>query len=135
MRVVEFFVPGKPIALGRARMSGGKMYAPERSRRAKEVIALYARSANRGMEPAKGPVKLELHFQFHSKKVRGGRNRHTSRPDVSNLAKLVEDALEGIFYAEDKQVSELTAIKRRVRYEKNQGTLIIVTAGGLTCAG
>ena len=33
------------------------------------------------------------------------------RPDIDNLAKLVIDALEGIFYADDKQVVKITASK------------------------
>jgi Holliday junction resolvase RusA-like endonuclease len=38
--------------------------------------------------------------------------RPTGKPDVDNLAKLVLDALNGVFFADDKQVTMLIVSKR-----------------------
>lgn len=37
--------------------------------------------------------------------------RHTNKPDVDNLAKLVMDALNGVAYADDKQIYSLSVSK------------------------
>jgi len=69
-----------------------------------------------GRTPWSGPVRLECTFVFAAPKSWPKRKRalvaggllvpHTARPDTSNLVKLVEDALTGVLYRDDAQVSE-----------------------------
>ena len=74
-------------------------------------------------EPLKGPIHLEI--IFYMKRPKGhygtGKNEekvkdsapsyHTSKPDVSNLVKFVEDAMNSIFWYDDSQIYLLRAEK------------------------
>lgn len=57
--------------------------------------------------PVKGPVELNLHFEWPWRASETKRNRalgmmaHTSRPDCSNLAKTLEDRLVALRFLED----------------------------------
>jgi len=69
-------------------------------------------------EPITGPVSMRLEFTWpwlasHPKKTKAlGRIPHTSRPDLSNLAKTIEDRLVALrFMEDDNAVVELTLLK------------------------
>lgn len=68
--------------------------------------------------PIAGPVAMRLEFTWpflasHPKKTKAlGRIPHTSRPDLSNLAKTIEDRLVALrFIEDDNAVVELTLLK------------------------
>jgi Holliday junction resolvase RusA-like endonuclease len=50
------------------------------------------------------PVSLIVRFYI-------GKHRRGRKPDLDNLVKLVQDALSGILYRDDSQVSTLTACR------------------------
>ena len=60
------------------------------------------------------PVSLTLRFVTKARPSSwpSWRRYPTSKPDTSKLARAVEDALEGVLYADDKQVVDLHAFKR-----------------------
>ena len=58
-----------------------------------------------------GPLKMEVTFFFKRPKSASKRIHHTVKPDLSNLVKSVEDALNGIVYVDDAQIVELSVIK------------------------
>lgn len=96
MRLV---VPGKPVSQGRARvMRGGWAFDPVKSRKAKENIKMIAFAAH--ARPMDGNLRANLSFY--------GANPLS---DIDNLVKLVLDALQGICYANDRQIMRLQAAK------------------------
>jgi Holliday junction resolvase RusA-like endonuclease len=96
---VSFVVYGDPTPKARPRVVHGHAYTPGQTTAAEARIAVAARRS--GVKPAKGPVRLSARFW-----------RATARVcDLDNLAKLVQDALNGIAYVDDSQIVELTATK------------------------
>jgi Holliday junction resolvase RusA-like endonuclease len=68
--------------------------------------------------PILGPVRLDVVFEWpwlamHSKRVRAaGRMPHTSKPDLSNICKTLEDRLVVLgFLEDDRGVVDLHAMK------------------------
>ena len=109
-------VLGEPVAQGRPRFSrqGGlvKAYDPAKSRDYKQYVRLVA-AQDAPAVPVTGAVVLSLKIyravpKSMSKKKRkaalAGRLRPTTKPDVSNVLKGVEDALKGVWYVDDSQI-------------------------------
>jgi len=71
---------------------------------------------------ADGPVRLEILFRF--KRSRKSNGYCTAKPDLSNLVKAIEDALNKIAYNDDAQISELIA--RKV-YAETEETVVTIT--------
>ena len=116
MREYKAVVLGEPVAQGRPRFSrqGGfvKAYDPAKSRDYKQYVRLVA-SEDAPETPVTGAVVLSLRIyrsipKSMSKKKReaalAGRLRPTTKPDVSNVLKGVEDALKGLWYTDDSQI-------------------------------
>jgi Holliday junction resolvase RusA-like endonuclease len=89
----------------------GKVYTPQRSYDAMEIV----KAAYRG-PLFEGPLKLECDFYYDHSVITicehpGILVVSTLRGDTSNYVKLVEDALNGIAYADDKSIVEIHAAK------------------------
>ena len=115
-REYKAIVLGEPVAQGRPRFSrqGGfvKAYDPAKSRDYKQYVRLVA-AQDAPAVPVTGAVVLSLRIyravpKSMSKVKReaalAGRLRPTTKPDVSNVLKGVEDALKGVWYADDSQI-------------------------------
>jgi len=86
----------KPVPKGRPRFGKGRVYTPQKTLQAEEIIAWTVTAymlANR-IEITKNPVYLTAIFQF----------KKACRVDIDNLGKLVFDALNGIAYLDDNQI-------------------------------
>lgn len=114
---LHFTVPGRPQVLHRHRTGKHGSYTTPEVKRAKEMIAAMARQAIRatGFKALSGPVSLRCVFVFAEPKSRtraqrmaAGSHICTSQRcgDGDNLFKLVSDALNGVAYADDRQVAE-----------------------------
>ena len=116
MREYKAVVLGEPVAQGRPRFSrqGGfvKAYDPAKSRDYKQYVRLVA-AKDAPDAPVTGAVLLSVKIyralpKSMSKKKReaalAGKLRPTTRPDVSNVVKGVEDALKGLWYVDDSQI-------------------------------
>ena len=116
MSTYTAIVLGEPVAQGRPRFSrqGGfvKAYDPAKSRDYKKYVRLVA-AQDAPAVPVTGAVVLSLKIyravpKSMSKRKReaalAGRLRPTTKPDVSNVLKGVEDALKGLWYADDSQI-------------------------------
>lgn len=120
--MISFFVPGPPVAKGRARSTrSGQHYTPVRTRQYENRIATAARDAMRGCDLYSGAVELEVVLLMPIPKswprlkqamAEIGELAHTTRPDVDNVVKSVKDGCNGAVWVDDSQVVMLTARKR-----------------------
>jgi Holliday junction resolvase RusA-like endonuclease len=85
--------------------------------------------------PWEGPLSLRLAFYFPRPTSHFGTGKnadrlkasapkhHTKRPDADNLAKLVKDAMNGVFYLDDAQVVRLRVKKE---YSRTPRTFVML---------
>jgi crossover junction endodeoxyribonuclease RusA len=123
--VIEFFVPGAPVAGGSKRAfpvrgRDGRLHvsvADDSGPRGREWRAAVRLSAAQtaqlaGVGPLDGPLRLSLWFLLARPRGHVGRRGlrpgappfPTTRPDVLKLARAVEDACTGIVWRDDAQV-------------------------------
>ncbi|MBT2601403.1 MULTISPECIES: RusA family crossover junction endodeoxyribonuclease [unclassified Oceanobacillus] len=121
--MTSFIVPGNPVSQGRPRAGkrGSKiiMYDPKESKEYKQYVALIAKQYAPKI-PYEGPlsVRLKIYRQIPkstTKKDRAlyieGIKRPVVKPDTDNYTKAVLDALNGIIFKDDSQVTDLFASK------------------------
>lgn len=116
---LTFTIPGEPVAQGRPRFarmgSFVRTYDPKESRDWKATVKQFAIAA--GAAPIPGPLRLEVVAVFtrpltsYRKRAPRGPEPKTTKPDLSNVLKGIEDALLGIAYLDDSQVAEIVARK------------------------
>ena len=120
--VLAFEIPGQPIGQGRPKFSTinghARAYDPEKSRNYKAYIRMLATQAMKdsGFTMIEGPCSIEIFAFFEvpkskSKKFReaalNGLERPTKKPDLSNIIKGIEDALNGLVYKDDSSIVSL----------------------------
>ena len=119
--MISFTVPGNPVAKGRARatMVAGRarMYTPSKTVSYEGKVALFASQAMNGLELLIGPVSLDLVLHMpipaswsgkKTKQAIAGEIIPTVKPDCSNVLKAIEDAMNGIVYKDDSQISDVS---------------------------
>lgn len=115
MRVIK--IPGKVQAKQRPRLGMGRVYTPQQTVHYENYIKVcYSDYANQlGWKLIEGPIRAEIEVfmpipKSDSKKKReqklSGQIRPTMKPDADNITKSLLDALNGLAYADDKQVVE-----------------------------
>lgn len=119
MQELKFEVPGSPIGQGRPKFSTinghAKAYDPEKSRNYKAYVRLLATQAMKdsGFTMIEGPCAIEIFAFFEvpkskSKKFREralmGLERPTKKPDIDNIVKALQDALNGLAYKDDSSI-------------------------------
>ena len=120
---IVFTIPGCPVAKGRPRITTrGKFpraFTPAKTRAAEETLAARAMEF-RPRHPLTGPLVLDVTFVMPIPASMPKRDKtnaeignvpHTTRPDLDNLLKLLKDALNGVFWVDDKQIYDVTARK------------------------
>lgn len=118
MRKVTFTVPGVATAWARAGRKGGLSFTPPKQRSAMVDIKILAQRAMAGGPLLGGPVMMKVEATYPwpksvTAKRRNDPNGHwkDTRPDLSNLVKLIEDALIGVVYGDDGQIAGSTSFK------------------------
>ena len=119
---ISITVPGEPVAKARPRFTkNGHVYTPKKTAVYEQVIGLHARAAMKGKKILTGAIKMSVTAYMpipqswsrtQKAKAMSGALRHTKRPDSDNLCKAVQDALNGIIYADDAQIYEVHILKR-----------------------
>lgn len=107
--VVTFVIPGDPVPFARAGARGAQRFTPKRQRDFMSLASLAARTAMGDQLPFDGPVELCVEAIYlapkgWSQKKRAAALYKTSRPDLSNIEKLVEDSINTIVFVDDSQV-------------------------------
>jgi Holliday junction resolvase RusA-like endonuclease len=136
---IEMIVLGEPKAQARHRhfqMKGVKhvqTYDPSKSKKGTFASIL---QDNAPKTPLEGPLSLDLIFYMPRPKNHYGTGKktgelkpsapdwHTGRPDIDNLTKFVQDALNKIYWRDDSIICNLTA---RKMYSENPRTEIVIT--------
>lgn len=93
---LQFRVEGQPLPKQSYRAKGGGGYTDPRVKAYQEVVAWAAKEAMAGGNPYEG--KVSVHYKF--------KRKDKSRCDYTNLAKLADDAMNGIVYKDDSQICE-----------------------------
>jgi len=107
--LVHLHIAGEPVAKGRPRLGkAGNVYTPAATTAAERVIGWAVKAAHPGVEPTALLVGLAVDFRS-----RVPATQRNGRPDLDNLCKTVQDALNGIVWGDDSQVVELHATLRR----------------------
>lgn len=122
--VWSFTVPGVPVAKGRPRFQnkGGfiRTYTPEKTERYENLVRLAFINTYDEAEPATGPIELEIIAFFPIPKSWSRKKREralkgeiwkTSRPDLDNIEKAIQDGLNGVAWVDDSQVASKSGIK------------------------
>lgn len=94
---MKYFIPGKPIELKYA-TNKGRLYCTQASLIYRKKISEYAKYIM-GLKLTKKPVHINVTFIVRKGEV----------ADLSNLFKNLEQALQGVAYENDKQVSAINA--------------------------
>lgn len=119
--MIELTFPLEPRPQQRVRLGKcGNVYNP--SGQDKDKLSFLARVFYKS-EPIQGPLQLEIEFYLPLGKHKEN-GWHFKKPDISNLIKLIEDALNGICYTDDCQIVKLLATKQ---YSKNTRTVVRLT--------
>ena len=110
----DMVIPGEAVPQGRPRFGHGRTYDPPKSRKYKEKVKCIAR-CNAPESPTTHAVRLTLVIYRGVPKSWSKRKaaqaiadkiRPTTKPDVSNVLKGIEDALSGVWYEDDSQIVE-----------------------------
>lgn len=109
--MIKFTVQGRPKALKRHGTCKGQGYDPDCHIKGDFAIKC---SHLRPREPFDFP--LHIYLQFHFKD-------HQHEPDIDNCIKFVFDALNGIFWKDDKCIYRVTAVKV---FEGNPRTEVVI---------
>lgn len=111
MDAIDFMVPGEAVPW--ARTGGGKSgvrFTPPKQRSYAGSVKLFCQNAMGGQLPFAGPIELHLCAVYAWPASWSARRRtangpwKTSRGDLSNVEKLVEDALNAVAYGDDAQI-------------------------------
>lgn len=115
---VSFTIPGIPTAWARARLNGRAHFTPGKQRAAAGLIQSIAYEAMAGRAPIETPVAVHISAVWpwpkswsEKKRKIAGAHWKTSKPDADNVGKLVNDAINGIVWRDDAQVTNLVVRK------------------------
>ena len=128
---MELMVVGQPVPKSRPRVTYRKGRAWAYSEQplvdyqdAVRALAFSKRQTDGGSIIPKGvPVRLRVSFILKGKQ--------TSKPDLVNLVATIADALEGVWYDDDSQITELQCRKRQGKHPRVMITVEQVAEGAI----
>lgn len=130
--MIEFFIPSTPVAQGRPKAStiGGKvrMYDPKKSADYKTWVRQCAidHMAMTGKDMYARDIPLCMRIEIFISRPTTKPKRYqipTTKPDNTNYAKGIEDALNSVCYHDDSQLS--TTMQKK-RYGERPGVLVLI---------
>lgn len=93
---------------------------------------LVAQAASRALEGSgiflEGPIQVCADFYLPRPKSIGGKPKaHLTRPDVDKLSRAIGDALTGVLYRDDSQITQLKVTKAYARVGESPHAVIAVS--------
>ena len=111
---ITIIVPGTPVPKGRPRFGTGRAFTPKKTKDYEQTVGWEARIVMRGRKPILGAVELYVVAYVARpplRRTRPGR-RPVSKPDGDNYLKIAMDAISGIIWKDDCQVTDMLCRKR-----------------------
>lgn len=112
-------IPGEPVSWARARTNGKRFFTAKPQAIAMDIIRLEATRAMAGRAILEGPLSLRAKFIYpwpksvsEKKRRIAGAHWKTSRADLDNCLKLVNDSLNQVVWRDDAQVASATIEKQ-----------------------
>ena len=116
---ISLTIPGPPVGKHRARVCrSGHAFTPAKTVNYEALVKQTFAAKYPDFVPMPGPVRMILSiYLMPSKKTQrklkeGIRVYPTIKPDISNVLKSIEDALNGLTYVDDKQIISVYAEKK-----------------------
>jgi Holliday junction resolvase RusA-like endonuclease len=110
--MIRFTVPGPAVAWQRtAKSRGGVLFTHPYTRTYQREVRQAAEDAGAGLVMLDGPIALSVKVYRNPPAKRLGEFWDPRKPDLDNLVKTIADALNGLAYADDAQICQLTAWK------------------------
>jgi Holliday junction resolvase RusA-like endonuclease len=113
-----YIIPGDPVPLARARIGHGAKRMYDSQKELKMHAGIIVNSQHKSDTFLEGPLHLDVTFfmriprKIHTKRnLERTHTYHYCRPDLSNLIKFVEDAVQSILFHDDAQICCITARK------------------------
>ena len=135
MAFYEFFVPGKPFGKQRPRVTRtGHAYTPDQTVMYENLVKTTFLQQYPDCVPEGGPVFIEIGAAFPvpqswpKKKQAQALDRkiYPGKPDVDNIMKIIQDALNNVAYKDDAQIYSAYVLKF---YAECPGVKIRMTVG------
>lgn len=138
--MTHFIIYGKPMAKQRPRMTGRAIYTPEQTVNYENLVKVsyieQVKSKDRWHEGAL-EVHIRAYYQIaksHSNKKKAametGEILPTIKPDHDNISKIICDSLNGIAYADDKQITDCIFKKRYAKIPRVEVSIREVQGDG-----
>lgn len=130
---LEFFAPGAPAPQGSKNQDRhGRMYESAKGLGDwRKAVWAYARQAMRTWQPIPAGVPVYAELQFVMPRIKAlpktkATPPHTKKPDADKLSRAVFDAMTGVVYADDSQVTRYLADKRYAEPGERTGVHVLV---------
>ena len=120
--IYEFEVPGKIIGKGRPRLNSYTVtvYTPTRTKDYETLVEQYFLLKYPRFKPFEGRVQVDIIANFEIPKSAKKADKElmlenkinpTKKPDIDNIVKIVLDAMNGIAFKDDTQITKLQVEK------------------------
>lgn len=121
--IYEFEVPGKIIGKGRPRLNSytGSVYTPTKTKDYETLVEQYFLLKYPRFKPFEGRVQVEINANFEIPKSTKKADKElmlenkinpTKKPDIDNIVKIILDAMNGIAFNDDTQITKLSVEKK-----------------------
>ena len=118
MKTVSFTIPGEPVAKARPRVGKFGTYTPKKTANYENLVKLFFVQAKCPKLEGELHMCIKAYFTIPKSKskkmqdeMRNEKIHPTKKPDLSNIIKIVEDALNKEAYDDDSQIIETSAKK------------------------
>lgn len=135
--MIDIFIPGKPIGKQRPKFNNKtkNTYTPKATQDYETLVKQCYMQKYRDKEPiaAKTPVEVEIYAYFKIPKSMPKKQKEliennelfpTVKPDSDNISKIILDALNGVAYYDDNQVTDLTIYKLYATTNEKVGVVV-----------